>query len=372
MLPIFSGVLKPQIIPTDPLANVIYKVSGSTCGLRAEFGRYMDTDGTYVVVYGENTNTDEKNIYVFDALTGVELYSIAPINVATKNVFGQLLAISDGIIVSSMFYSPTDTYVTYGWDAETGNLLYTKIGAKAQTPNYIDAKNGKFLMGHRGRFTNPNFNSGNPYIAMYDISTGNQLWKQDTDFIYRGIISDSYLVLSMAVNTVESPSVIARSSALTNLDGTFIEIMNDPTPAGLKDNSAFGASDLFIDEDNNNIYVADTRFVLPNGDKGYLRRFDLTTRDFIDSINPLNEDYPTTAFPASIDINSNALASGGDDVIFLLDPITHVELGVIDTVNLFGLGKVVKWLDSTHLLATANYSGLSTQGELILYEVIFP
>ncbi|MEM1185978.1 MAG: FG-GAP repeat protein [Planctomycetota bacterium] len=112
------------------------KVFASDIDFADNFGRAVAVDSSYVVAsspFDDDNGSESGSVYVFDAATGQEVRKLLPDVGRASDFFGLSVAIDDGVVVVGAPFANTDrgtdSGVVYVFDAETGAQLFTLIAS---------------------------------------------------------------------------------------------------------------------------------------------------------------------------------------------------------------------------------------------------
>ena len=183
-------------------------------GFVQQFGRAVDTDGTYVIAGGayDSSIVPGLNDFGFASLydaTGAALSSLTPSG--TDNSFGRAVAVGGAYCAVSapakdVGGAPFGTGAVHVFDSATGAELYvlSQPGAtgSAQFGKSLDIQGTRLLVG-----------SNMSTMWCYDLLTGTELWSWNAEGLYFGIAKDVALTDQYAyatMGTIGSGSSIGR------------------------------------------------------------------------------------------------------------------------------------------------------------------
>ena len=194
-----------------------FTVSGSVDG--DKFGRSVSISGNYVVVGDDLDNAEgdhrRGSVYVYDLATGDLLHHLIASDGAARDRFGESVSVAgDYIMVGAIWDddSFSNSGSAYVFDAVTGEELYKLNANEAKNRGYFGSSvsiSGNFaVVGAYGQVGNGT-SSGSAYV--FDIRTGEEIYELNapdgysTDTFGRSLsVSGNYVIVGALQNYQES------------------------------------------------------------------------------------------------------------------------------------------------------------------------
>lgn len=149
------------------------------------FGQVIEIDNQVVAVGGINStdiNDISGSVYLFDALTGTQLFKLLPIEDITNSWFGRSIAIGDGIVAVGAPFSSVNFDAegsVFLFDANTGEQLYVLNpidGTANQFFGFGVAIDNGILAATRIIYEN-NAKIRTSVVCLFDVNTGTQIFE---------------------------------------------------------------------------------------------------------------------------------------------------------------------------------------------------
>lgn len=199
----FAAYALVSIPAVGQVINEDFKLTASDAAANDKFGKSLAMDNGLLVVASSDDENGQNSgsVYVFDVESGKELFKLIPNDGAENDEFGTSVSISNGIVAVGAEGDDdngNNSGSAYLFDALTGVQLFKLLpddGAAGERFGFsISVHNGIVAVGARYDDDNGN-NSGSAYL--FDTSTGEQLFKllpnedtTDSQFSYSIAIYD--------------------------------------------------------------------------------------------------------------------------------------------------------------------------------------
>jgi len=165
-------------------AETILNPSDDTTGDRFDFGRSVAISGNTAII-GSDANDAAGDasgaVYLFDVTTGNELFKLTGADTSTRDVFGFSVAISGNTALVGAQWDDdagNQSGSAYLFDVATGNQLFKLTASDAAAEDrfgYSVAISGNTAV--VGSFYNEDTGSQSGSAYLYDVTTGNELFK---------------------------------------------------------------------------------------------------------------------------------------------------------------------------------------------------
>jgi len=179
----FMGVSMPSA-QAGPPWDQTHKLLGSDGAKDDEFGYSVAVSGNLAVVgsYQDDDNgSNSGSAYVFDVNTGQQLFKLRPDDGAIYEYFGNSVAANGNIAVIGAYQDDDNGDLSgsaYVFDITTGQQLFKLLpddGSYGDEFGYSVAVSGNIAV--IGAFRDDDFGSNTGAIYIFDVTTGQQLFK---------------------------------------------------------------------------------------------------------------------------------------------------------------------------------------------------
>jgi len=173
-----------SIVQATPPWEQVHKLLSSDGAIVNQFGYSVAVSGNLGVIgerFGEGITIDSGSAYVFDVITGQQLFKLIASDGKERSEFGWSVAVSGNLAVIGARYDDTingiESGSVYVFDITTGQQLLKLIpsdgGKFNQFGSSVAVRGNLAVIGQWSEHSNGNF--GSAYV--FDISTGQELFK---------------------------------------------------------------------------------------------------------------------------------------------------------------------------------------------------
>lgn len=279
-----TGQMLDELVPSQPKRQGIFGVSVAIAGMKAVVGEPMQ-----LPVYGLDgfiEVDDPGSAYVFDVVTGQELFMLTPDDSASLDHFGSQVAASGNFAVITAWgnaHAGESAGAAYVFDITTGQQLRKLTASDAQTGDYfgtaVAIDGDRVVIGATSEFS-PNPGPGSAYV--FDIHTGEQLYElvtpdiQYLDYYGRSVSASGGIAL---IGAHGSP--FERAGYVDVFDTTTGEHIRRLQPDDIEINDGFGYATLL---DGDIAMVGATNHADETGSRGAVYVFNVRTGALLDKI----------------------------------------------------------------------------------------
>ena len=166
----------------------LYKLVPSDGGIKDHFGISVAIDGNIAVIGAPSDNdhgAGSGSVYVFDVVTGEQLFKLSPSDSVADQRFGNAVSVSGNLVAIGAQGDSEHGYevgAVYIFDVSTGEEITKIFPPDSIISGYFGhaiAINGTMIVA-----SSPRFSSGKAYV--FDVTTGNQLFDLAPDIGYDG------------------------------------------------------------------------------------------------------------------------------------------------------------------------------------------